>query len=85
MAEHLDHLLARSQERCQRPIVFVDNEGVHTPRSSKKVRERVDADPNRALAQAIRRAQALVRRYVPAGRSLVDELIAERRAESARE
>jgi AbrB family looped-hinge helix DNA binding protein len=36
-------------------------------------------------AQAIRRAQALVRRYVPAGRSLVDELIAERRAESARE
>ena len=35
--------------------------------------------------QAIRRAQELVRQYVPAGRSLADELIAERRAEAARE
>jgi hypothetical protein len=34
---------------------------------------------------AIRRAQALVRQYVPAERSLVDELIADRRAEAARE
>ncbi len=32
--------------------------------------------------QALRKAQALVRRYVPEGRSLVDELIAERRRES---
>lgn len=31
--------------------------------------------------QAIKRAQELVRRYVPQGRSLVEELIAERRAE----
>lgn len=31
------------------------------------------------------RARALVRKYVPAGISLVDELIAERRAEAARE
>lgn len=37
------------------------------------------------LQQAIRRAQEIVRRHVPEGRSLVDELIAERRAESARE
>lgn len=29
--------------------------------------------------QAIRRAQELVRRYIPEGRSLSDELIAERR------
>jgi AbrB family looped-hinge helix DNA binding protein len=34
---------------------------------------------------AIRRAQSLVARHVPAGVSLVDELIAERRAEAARE
>ena len=37
-----------------------------------------------SLAQAIRRAQTTVRRYVPEGRSLSDELIAERRAEVAR-
>ena len=36
-------------------------------------------------AQAIRRAQEIVAKYVPPGRSLVDELIAERRAEAARE
>ena len=35
--------------------------------------------------QGIRRAQEIVRRYVPEGVSLVDELIAERRAEAARE
>ena len=33
----------------------------------------------------IRWAQELVRKYIPPGRSLVDELIAERRAEAARE
>jgi antitoxin PrlF len=32
--------------------------------------------------QAIKRAQELVRLYVPQGRSLVEELIAERRAEN---
>ncbi len=37
------------------------------------------------VAQAIKKAQALVRRYVPEGRSLCDELIAERRQESLRE
>jgi antitoxin PrlF len=35
--------------------------------------------------QAIQRAQELVERYVADGRSLVAELIAERRAESARD
>ena len=35
--------------------------------------------------EAIRRAQKLVRRYIPSDRSLVNELIQERRAESARE
>jgi len=34
--------------------------------------------------QAIRRAQALVRRHIPEGRSLSKELIRERREESAR-
>ncbi len=33
-------------------------------------------------AQRIRQAQALVRRHVPPGQSLADELIAERRAEA---
>lgn len=36
-------------------------------------------------SQAVARAQALVRRYVPEGRSLSDELISERREEAARE
>lgn len=35
--------------------------------------------------EAIKRAQALVRSYIPEGRSLSDELIAERRRESGRE
>lgn len=34
---------------------------------------------------AVRRAQELVRKYIPKGVSLVDELIEERRAEAARE
>ncbi len=37
------------------------------------------------LNQAIKRAQELVRRYFPEGRSLSDELIAERREESKNE
>lgn len=37
------------------------------------------------LREAARRAQAIVRQYVPEGYSLVDELIAERRAEAERE
>jgi AbrB family looped-hinge helix DNA binding protein len=37
------------------------------------------------VAQAIRRAQALVRQYVPDGSSLVDELLTERRSEAERD
>ena len=37
------------------------------------------------LDQALARAQAIVRRHVPEGRSLVDELLAERRREAERE
>jgi AbrB family looped-hinge helix DNA binding protein len=37
------------------------------------------------IDRAIRRAQEIVRRYVPDGRSLADELIAERRLEAERE
>ncbi|MDO8671119.1 MAG: AbrB/MazE/SpoVT family DNA-binding domain-containing protein [Dehalococcoidia bacterium] len=37
------------------------------------------------LQQQIKRAQELLRRYIPEGRSLSDELIAERRAEAANE
>jgi AbrB family looped-hinge helix DNA binding protein len=36
-------------------------------------------------AQAVKRAQAIVRKYVSADRSLSDELIAERRLEAKRE
>ena len=39
----------------------------------------------RSIDEGIRRAQALVRAWIPADRSLVDELIADRRAEAARE
>lgn len=38
-----------------------------------------------SIDAAIKRAQDLVRRYVPAERSLVDELLADRRAEAERE
>ncbi len=38
-----------------------------------------------STATAIKRAQAIVRTYIPAGTSLVDELIADRRAEAAAE
>ena len=37
------------------------------------------------LPRVIQRAQEIVRRYIPEGRSLVDELIRERRDEAARE
>jgi len=36
-------------------------------------------------AQAIARAQALVRRYIPEGRSLSEALVSERREEATRE
>ena len=39
----------------------------------------------RTPAQAIKEAQAIVARYLPKGRDLVQELINERRAEAARE
>ena len=37
------------------------------------------------VREAVRRAQEIVRRFVPEGVSLVDELIQERRREAARE
>jgi bifunctional DNA-binding transcriptional regulator/antitoxin component of YhaV-PrlF toxin-antitoxin module len=45
---------------------------------------RLEGDASRLLTrrQAIRDAQATIRRFVPAGRSLVDELIEERRRET---
>jgi AbrB family looped-hinge helix DNA binding protein len=39
----------------------------------------------RSVREAIRRAQDVVRQYIPEGVSLVDELIAGRRAEAERE
>ena len=37
------------------------------------------------VEEAVRRAQQLLRQFIPPGRMLSDELIAERRAEAARE
>jgi AbrB family looped-hinge helix DNA binding protein len=47
----------------------------------------LDDDEVRMLTpdRAIRKAQEIVRRYIPEGRSLVDELISERREEALRE
>ena len=48
--------------------------------------ELLDGEVRITTRQArMRRAQELVRRYIPEGVSLVDELIAERRAEAERE
>jgi bifunctional DNA-binding transcriptional regulator/antitoxin component of YhaV-PrlF toxin-antitoxin module len=48
---------------------------------------RLEGETVRVLTrrQAIREAQEIVRRYVPADRSLADELIEERRREAASE
>lgn len=64
-----------------------------------EVRQRMDIQPGKPIAfveedgqvglmtvsQGIKRAQAIARRHIKPGKSLVDELIAERRAEAARE
>ncbi len=46
----------------------------------------LDAEGVRLLTarQAVKRAQAMVRRYVPAGESLADQLVEERRKETER-
>ena len=41
--------------------------------------------PEDETSRAIKRAQEIVGRYIPRGRSLVDELISERRAEASKE
>lgn len=52
-----------------------------------KLRLRIENGELRLISRraGIKRAQSIVRRYVPEGVSLVDELIAERREEAARE
>jgi hypothetical protein len=46
----------------------------------------IDVDEVKSAGQStIANIQAMVRRYVPEGKSLVDELIADRRAEAERE
>jgi len=45
--------------------------------------ENVTTVPKLSPQEAVKNAQAIVRQYVPAERSLVDELIAERRREAA--
>ncbi len=66
------------------PAEFLEAMGVA---EGDQVQLALDGDVVRVLSRvaAIREAQELVRRYVPEGVSLVDELLAERRAEAARE
>ncbi len=68
----------------QLPAEILETMGVA---EGDQVQLALDGDVVRVLsrAAAIREAQELVRRYVPEGVSLVDELLAERRAEAARE
>ncbi len=68
----------------QLPAEFLEAMGVA---EGDQVQLALDGDVVRVLSRvgAIREAQELVRRYIPEGVSLVDELIAERRAEAARE
>ena len=66
------------------PVAVLASMGVT---EGDQVQLALDGDIVRILsrAMALREAQELVRRYVPEGVSLVDELLAERRAEAARE
>ncbi len=66
----------------QLPAEYLEAMGVA---EGDQVQLALDGDVVRVLsrAAAIREAQELVRRYVPEGVSLVDELLAERRAEAA--
>jgi len=68
----------------QLPAEFLETMGVA---EGDQVQLALDGDIVRVLsrAAAIRELQNQVRRHVPEGVSLVDELIAERRAEAARE
>jgi antitoxin component of MazEF toxin-antitoxin module len=66
------------------PAAFLEALGVA---EGDQVQLALEGDRVRVLsrAAAIRDVQRVVRRYVPEGVSLVDELLAERRAEAARE
>ncbi len=66
------------------PAEFLEAMGVA---EGDQIQLALDGDIVRVLsrAAALRELQNQVRRYVPAGMSLVDELLAERRAEAARE
>jgi antitoxin component of MazEF toxin-antitoxin module len=66
------------------PVDFLDAMNVA---EGDQVQMALDGDIVRVLsrAAALREAQELVRRYVPEGVSLVDQLLAERRAEAVRE
>lgn len=75
---------------------FIENGHVELPEVMRAALGMKDGDPVIlrleedgirlvSLPVAIKRAQAIVRRHVPEGVSLVDELIAERRAEARRE
>ena len=66
------------------PADFLEAIGV---REGDPVRIVLDGDVVRIQSRqgALREAQAFVRRHVPEGASLVDELLEERRAEAARE
>lgn len=73
-----------SQGRVQLPVNLLQAAGV---RAGTKVHIRVSDDAIEILSQraALKRAHDIVRKFVPPGVSLVDDLIAERRREAQKE
>lgn len=72
------------QGKMQLPIHLCEAVGIHM---GARVHVRVNGDAIEILSQraALKRAHDIVRKFVPPGVSLVDELIAERRREAEKE
>lgn len=66
------------------PLGLVDQD-VEVMVIYQPVAEVADIDALKARSERLEKAQALVRKYVLEGQSLVDELISDRRAEAERE
>lgn len=60
---------------------------IYQPVPSETEASTVNSSPNASteMLKKLEKVQAMVRKFVPEGQSLVDELIADRRSEAARE
>ena len=87
-ADFGDMLLVGLAEAVQHTKLKVDWAKVDAT-TDEEIAAQIAADPDTApagaLEDAIRNAQAMVRKYVPAGTPLVAELIADRRKAADRE